>query len=139
MRLVKGPFTFGNGVLHVANPPRLPLPPEPQTWYDGTIAQLGGGAMSYATITTWELHDGADWGLFLRNVEEHRLPALKELGATRVTVIRTSDRTVAALSEWPDAQTRDDAVGMIEVVRKKVRSDGSRMTGEMMGEVVAEA
>lgn len=93
--------------------------------------------MSYATITTWELHDGADWGLFLRNVNEHRLPALSKLGAERVTVIRTSDRTVAAISEWPDEKTRDDAMGMIEAVRQKVQTDGSRMTGEMMGEVIA--
>jgi len=70
--------------------------------------------MSFAVITTWELQDGADWGLFLRNVNEHRLPALKALGATRVTVIRTSARTVAALSEWPDKITRDDAIHAIE-------------------------
>lgn len=95
--------------------------------------------MPYSTITTWELHDAADYALFLRNVNEHRLPALKELGATRVTVIRTSDRTLAAISEWPDRATRDDAVNMINEVRKKVRLDGSRMTGEMLGEVVAVA
>jgi len=95
--------------------------------------------MSFAVITTWELQDGADWGLFLRNVNEHRLPALKALGATRVTVIRTSARTVAALSEWPDKITRDDAIHAIEAVRKKVHLDGSRMTGEMLGEVVAVA
>jgi hypothetical protein len=66
------------------------------------------------------------------------LPALKELGADRVQVIRTSERTMAAISEWPDKDTRDAAAAMIEKVRKDVRTeDHSRMTGEMLGEVVA--
>lgn len=96
--------------------------------------------MAYVTITTWELADGADFGVSLRAVTEKRLPALRELGATRVVLIRTSPRTTAAIAEWPDEATRDEAMQMVEEVRRKVHvHDGSRMTGEMKGEVVAEA
>ncbi|NNE80125.1 MAG: hypothetical protein HKN18_07610 [Silicimonas sp.] len=95
--------------------------------------------MRYATITTWEVMDGADFDLTMERVRKKRLPALKELGAERVQVIRTSDRTIAAISEWPDKTTRDTAKEFIERVRKEVRTeDHSRMTGEMLGEVVAE-
>lgn len=94
--------------------------------------------MSYATITTWELTDGADWHVFLNNINDHRIPALRELGASRVTVLQTSDRTFAAVSEWPDQQTWDDAMLTIDVVRKKVHTDGSRMTGEFKGKIVAQ-
>lgn len=95
--------------------------------------------MRYVTITTWELVDGADFGIMLRQVKEKRLPALKELGAERVTVMRTSERTFAAISEWPDKQHRDEAAAAIERVRAKVRAeDHTRMTGETTGEVVAD-
>jgi len=96
--------------------------------------------MAYVTITTWELSDGADFETNLRAVREHRLPALKQMGATRLAVVRTSDRTTAVISEWPDAATRDDAMHLIAEVRRKVHAhDGFRMTGEMKGAVVAEA
>ena len=95
--------------------------------------------MAYVTITTWEVPDGVAQEVSLRNLKEKRLPALKELGATRITVLRTSDRTTAAISEWPDRRTRDEALAMIELVRGKLHSeDGSRMTGEMRGDVIAE-
>ena len=95
--------------------------------------------MGYVTITTWELADGSDWEINLRNVREHRLPELIEMGATKVTVVRTSDRTSAAISEWPDAKTRDDAMHLVEEVRGKIhKEDGFRMTGEMRGVVVAQ-
>lgn len=95
--------------------------------------------MFYVTITTWELADGSDWATNERNVREHRLPALKAMGATRVTLIRTSDRTAAAISEWPDESTRDAAMHLVEEVRRKVQAvDGFRLTGEMKGAVVAE-
>lgn len=96
--------------------------------------------MSYLTITTWEVPEGVHQEVSLRNLREKRLPALKALGATRVVVIRTSDRTTAAISEWPDKRTRDEAMTMISAVRKQLHTeDGSRMTGEMLGEVIAEA
>lgn len=96
--------------------------------------------MAYVTITTWEVRDGADMALVMERVRGHRLPALKELGATRVTVVQTTDRTLAAISEWPDRETRDAAARAIEAVRDKVRSeDHSVLTGEMKGEVVAAA
>lgn len=95
--------------------------------------------MRYVTITTWEVLSGVDFDLTMARVREKRLPALKELGAERIQVIRTSDRTIAAISEWPDRATRDAARDFIERVRKDVRTeDKSRMTGEMLGEVVAE-
>jgi hypothetical protein len=95
--------------------------------------------MPYVTITTWEIADGSDYDVALRNIREKRLPALKQLGATRVSVVRTSDRTSAAITEWPDLVTRDAAEHAIQEVRKKVHAeDLSRMTGEMKGEVVAE-
>ena len=95
--------------------------------------------MPYVTITTWEIADGSDYDVALRNIREKRLPALKQLGATRVSVVRTSDRTSAAITEWPDLVTRDAAEHAIQEVRKKVHSeDLSRMTGEMKGEVVAD-
>jgi hypothetical protein len=95
--------------------------------------------MPYVTITTWEIADGSDYDVALRNIREKRLPALKQLGATRVSVVRTSDRTSAAITEWPDLVTRDAAEHAIQEVRKKVHTeDLSRMTGEMKGEVVAE-
>ncbi|TMM51154.1 hypothetical protein [Sulfitobacter sabulilitoris] len=95
--------------------------------------------MRYVTITTWETADGNDYDLVMEGIRKKRLPALKELGATRVTVVRTSDRTSAAITEWPDRATRDAAEGAIEEVRAKVhREDYSRITGEMKGEVVAE-
>lgn len=95
--------------------------------------------MRYVTITTWELLSGTDFDLTLEKVRDKRLPALRELGAERVQVIRTSDRTVAAISEWPDELTRDTAARAIDAVRDKVRSeDLTRMTGEMVGAVVAE-
>ena len=95
--------------------------------------------MRYTTITTWEVLDNADFDIVMRRVKEVRLPALKELGAERVQVIRTSDRTIAAISEWPDRSTRDAASKLVEQVRENVRTeDHSRMTGEMKGEVVAE-
>ncbi|MDP5217622.1 hypothetical protein Q5Y75_10365 [Ruegeria sp. 2205SS24-7] len=95
--------------------------------------------MTYVTITTWENADGVDYDLTIQSITEKRLPALRELGATRVTVVRTSERTSAAISEWPDAATRDAAETAIAAVRSKVQSeDFSRMTGEMKGEVVAE-
>jgi hypothetical protein len=96
-------------------------------------------AMKYVTITTWEVLGGVDIDLTLKNMREKRLPALKQLGADRVQVIRTSDRTIAAISEWPNRTTRDAAAEFIERVRREVRTeDHSRMTGEMLGEVVAE-
>lgn len=95
--------------------------------------------MTYVTITTWELADGADFGVSLRNVTEKRMPALLEMGATKVTLVRTSDRTTAAISEWPDKETRDAAMDLVETVRRKVHSvDGSRLTGELQGTVVAQ-
>jgi len=95
--------------------------------------------MRYITITTWEISDGADYDISIWNIRERRLPALRELGATRVTVIRTSDRTSAAISEWPDQATRDAAEAAIEEVRRKVHVDDlARLTGEMKGTVVAE-
>ncbi len=95
--------------------------------------------MRYVTITTWEVTSGADFDLTLETVQAKRLPALKELGAERVQVVRTSDRTFAAISEWPDKDSRDAAHHLIEAVRRKVRSeDKTKMTGEMLGEVVAE-
>lgn len=96
--------------------------------------------MRYVTITTWEVLDGADFDLTMERVRKKRLPALKQLGAERIQVLRTSDRTIAAISEWPDRTTRDAAAEFVERVRKEVRTeDHSRMTGEMKGEVVAEA
>lgn len=96
--------------------------------------------MKYLTITTWELLSGVDFDLTMKQMKTKRLPALKQMGADRIQVIRTSDRTIAAISEWPDRHTRDVAETLIERVRQEVRSeDHSRMTGEMRGEVVIEA
>ncbi|MFG6591042.1 hypothetical protein [Sulfitobacter sp. 1A12157] len=95
--------------------------------------------MRYITITTWELTDGADYDLALRAIEEKRLPALKGFGANRITVVRTSERTSAVITEWPDRATRDAAELKIDEVRRSVkREDQSRMTGEMKGEIVAD-
>ncbi|WP_146591065.1 hypothetical protein [Puniceibacterium confluentis] len=95
--------------------------------------------MSYITITTWEIADGEDYNISLRAIEEKRLPALKGFGATRITVVRTSPRTSAAITEWPDKATRDAAQLKIDEVRRSVhKEDRTRMTGEMMGQVVAE-
>jgi histone H3/H4 len=95
--------------------------------------------MRYVTITTWENADGVDYDVILRSIREKRLPALREMGATRVTLVRTSDRTTAAITEWPDQMTRDAAEAAIEAVRATVHSeDMTRMTGEMRGAVVAE-
>lgn len=95
--------------------------------------------MRYITITTWEIADGLDYGLTLRAIEEKRLPALKGFGASRVTVIRTSDRTSAVITEWPDKLTRDAAELKIDEVRRSAhREDQTRMTGEMKGEIVAD-
>lgn len=96
--------------------------------------------MAYVTITTWEIADGTDYDLVMQGIREKRLPALKAMGASRVTVVRTSDRTSAAITEWPDAVTRDNAEKAIAEVRDKVHTeDMSRMTGEMKGDVVAMA
>ncbi len=95
--------------------------------------------MAFMTITTWEIADGTDYDIVMRGIREKRLPALKELGASRVTVVRTSERTSAAITEWPDQVTRDAADRAIQQVREKVHTeDLSRLTGEMRGEVVAE-
>jgi hypothetical protein len=95
--------------------------------------------MRYVTITTWEIADGTDYNVALRAIEEKRIPALKGFGASRVTVIRTSDRTSAAITEWPDKATRDAAEMKIDEVRKSVhKEDLTRMTGEMKGEIVAD-
>ncbi|MEP3330761.1 hypothetical protein [Sedimentitalea sp.] len=95
--------------------------------------------MTYITITTWEISDGTDYDVAMQNIRDKRMPALKELGATRVSVVRTSERTSAAITEWPDAATRDAAERAIEAVRSKIHTeDFSRMTGEMKGQVVAE-
>jgi len=95
--------------------------------------------MRYVTITTWEIKDGTDYNVSLRAMEEKRLPALKNLGASSVTVIRTSERTSAAITEWPDKATRDAAELKIDEVRRKVhKEDMARMTGEMKGEIVAD-
>ena len=95
--------------------------------------------MPYLTISTWEIGDKTDYDTVIRNITEKRLPALKALGASRVTVVRTSERTSAAITEWPDQITRDTAEHAIEAVREKVHTeDLIRMTGEMKGEVVAE-
>ena len=95
--------------------------------------------MRYITITTWEIADGADYDVALRAIEEKRLPALKGFGASRITVVRTSERTSAAITEWPDRATRDAAELKIDEVRRSVkREDQSRMTGEMKGEIVAD-
>lgn len=96
--------------------------------------------MRYVTITTWENADGTDYQIVLRAIREKRLPALKQLGASRVTVVRTSDRTSAAITEWPDEATRNAAEAAIAAVRAKVQAeDFSRMTGELKGVLVAEA
>ena len=94
--------------------------------------------MRYITITTWEIDDGTDYHTALRAIREKRMPALKGFGATSVTIIRTSDRTSAAITEWPDKATRDAAEMKIDEVRRHVhKEDMSRMTGEMRGEIVA--
>lgn len=94
--------------------------------------------MQFVTITTWEMKSAVDFDLTMETMRTKRLPALKDLGAKRVTVIRTSDRTVAAISEWPDKASRDAAESAIEAVRSKVKSeDLVQMTGEMKGEVIA--
>ncbi|MGI9391048.1 MAG: hypothetical protein ACR2O1_13405 [Boseongicola sp.] len=101
--------------------------------------QKAEDVMKYVTITTWEIMGGVDFDLTMAAVRDKRLPALKQLGADRVQVIRTSERTIAAISEWPNRTTRDAAAEFIERVRRDVRNeDHSRMTGEMLGEVVAE-
>ncbi len=95
--------------------------------------------MTCITITTWEISDGTNYDVALQNIRDKRMPALKELGASRVCIIRTSDRTSAAITEWPDTATRDAADHAIEAVRSKIHAeDFSRMTGEMRGQVVAE-
>ncbi|TDT75452.1 hypothetical protein BDE40_2183 [Litoreibacter halocynthiae] len=95
--------------------------------------------MSYVTITTWEIADGVDYHISLRAIEEKRLPALKGFGASRITVIRTSERTSAAITVWPDKATRDAAELKIDEVRRSVHTeDKTRMTGEMKGEIVAD-
>ncbi len=95
--------------------------------------------MRYVTITTWEIEDSTRYNAFLEAVEQKRLPALKALGANRVTVVRTSDRTCAAVTEWPDKPTRDAAEMKIDEVRRSVhREVHTRMTGEMKGEIVAD-
>ena len=59
--------------------------------------------------------------------------------ANSVTIIRTSDRTSAAITEWPTEAIRDDAELKINEVRNKVHKDDHlRMTGEMRGEIVAD-
>jgi hypothetical protein len=96
-------------------------------------------AVRYITITTWEILDGADFDIALRTIEEKRLPALKSFGASRATIVRTSERTCAAITEWPDKATRDAAEMKIEEVRRSVhKDDQTRMTGEMKGEIVAD-
>jgi hypothetical protein len=95
--------------------------------------------MHYITITTWETADGVDFDLSLRAIEEKRLPALLGLGASRVVIVRTSERTSAAITEWPDKATRDAAELKIDEVRRMVhKEDLSRLTGEMKGMVVAD-
>jgi hypothetical protein len=95
--------------------------------------------MSYITITTWEIVDGANYDVVLSRIEEKRLPALKSFGASRVTIVRTGDRTSAAITEWPDKATRDAAELKINEVRKSVHTnDQNRMTGELRGEAVAD-
>ncbi|WP_370399060.1 hypothetical protein [Sulfitobacter sp. JB4-11] len=95
--------------------------------------------MRYVTITTWEMPQGTDFNIVMQSMRDKRLPALKALGANRVTVIRTTDRTVAAMTEWPDKATRDAAELKIDEVRRSVHSeDQTRMTGEMKGEIVAD-
>ncbi|HEY9039316.1 MAG TPA: hypothetical protein VIN05_10300 [Roseovarius sp.] len=95
--------------------------------------------MRYITITTWEIDDGQNFDLALRAIEEKRLPALKGFGASRVTVIRTSDRTSAVITEWPDKFTRDAAELKIDEVRRSAhREDQIRMTGELKGEIAAD-
>ena len=95
--------------------------------------------MRYITITTWENADGADYDVTLRTIKEKRLPALKGFGASRITVVRTSERTSAVSTEWPDKATRDAAELKIDEVRRLVkREDQTRMTGEMKGEIAAD-
>jgi hypothetical protein len=95
--------------------------------------------MGFVTITTWEVDEGVALEVSLRAIAEKRLPALKGLGAERVTLIRTSHRTLAAITVWPDRATRDRAIALVQEVRRKVTAeDASRMTGEMLGEVMAE-
>ncbi len=95
--------------------------------------------MRYITITTWEIAEGADFDVSLRAIEEKRLPALKGFGASRVTILRTGERTSAAITEWPDKATRDAAELKIDEVRRSVHTDDqTRMTGEMKGEIVAD-
>ena len=95
--------------------------------------------MPYVTITSWEITDGANYDFSMSQIREKRLPALKELGATRVTLVRTSDRTSAVITEWPDLATRNTAEQAIQAVRTQVHQlDMARMTGEMKGVVIAD-
>ena len=95
--------------------------------------------MRYLAITTWELLAEVDFDVTMERIKSKRLPALRKLGAERIQVIRTSSRTIAAISEWPDKHTFDSASVLIDRVRKDVHAeDHSRMTGEMRGELVAE-
>ncbi len=95
--------------------------------------------MHFITITTWEVPSGTDFDLTLRDVREKRLPALQGFGATRVTVVRTSDRTAAINAEWPDKFTRDTAELKIDEVRRvAAKEERIRLTGEMRGEIVAD-
>ena len=73
-------------------------------------------------------------------ITEHRCQWCGSWFETRRSDARyCRDRTMAAISEWPNRTTRDAAAEFIERVRREVRTeDHSRMTGEMLGEVVAE-
>lgn len=96
--------------------------------------------MRHVVITTWELVAGVDFEMTIDSVKKKRLPALREFGAKRIQVIRTSERTIAAVTEWPDRTTWESAQIHIDRVRKEIRNeDHTRMTGEFVGPVVAEA
>ena len=96
--------------------------------------------MRYITITTWELEDGADYDVALRRIEEKRLPALKGFGASRITVVRTSQRTSAVITEWPDQATRAPAALTLDEVRRTVkRAAQTPLTGAMHGAIDSHA
>jgi hypothetical protein len=72
-------------------------------------------AMSYSTISLWDVTDWTDAHEAL--AREKFVPMIMSVGADRVQMVRTGDKSFCVITEYVDAQTAEKAQKRIAEIR----------------------
>lgn len=96
--------------------------------------------MAFAVISMWKMSGTMETAEMAKIMQEQFMPALRSLGATQAITVQTGVDSSAIISIYPDEATRNSAVEKIKALREKGASTfSSKMTGELMGPVIASA